>query len=485
MANQTSPQELVGTFIEAWAGDFIEPFSQEVPLLSSMPFREGERQGGLFHYAMRGTTESGTTFAAVNTTPGEATRPYVGARSGEAPDWQIEAPSIHGRSRVVYEAIAKSMANINSEGTDKRKAVRAATKIVAEGLMLGQLKKAEALLLHGRRGLGQIEGISSVAAASTTPGADDANNFDGAPAGFVVDVQVSAPTWAEAIFVQCEGGTFDLFSNTAGLPVTKLNTVANTVLTSGANQTGYILIGVTPTTPLAGVGITAPQRVLRLFHSAGTAGGTGTGILGGATFVNMSTAHICYESGGPATEWVSLTSMARNTGTLFGVSGAKYRIARGNIQDNVGNLKLADLVRYVARPINLGAAGKTMRAIVPTELFAQFANDESTLRRYAAVTGDAETGFDNIQLYLPHKGKLEILGHNLQKAGEVLIDVPLQNLRIGAQDFDFIRRGGGRNTDSLVLEVAQSPASEMRTYAQFAPLCEVPAHMMSLTGVTY
>lgn len=487
MANQTGYGQIIGDFIDAWGPNLIEPFKEVTPLLNQAKWVGGKPvQGGIFHWPLRGTTESGTTFSAANTTPGESSLPYVGARSGEAPDWQITAPKIDGRSRITYEAVARSMESVNATGPDRKKAVREATKLVMEGLMGGQVKKAEALMLHGRRGLGFIEGISDVTAASTTPNDATANNFDGQPAGFVLDVQISAATWAEAIFVQCEGGTFDLFSNTSGLPVTKLNTTTNTVLTSGANQTGCILLTVGPATALAGAGITDVTRVLRLFHSSGTAGGTGVGIFGGATWASISnTSHICYESGGPTTEWISLTSMAQNTGTLFGVLGSKYRVARGNTVASVGNLKLADLVRYLARPINLGAQGKRMQAIVPTELFAQFANDESTLRRYASP-GAGSNGFDSLEMYLPGKGGvLEILGHNLQKGGEVLCMVPEEVVKVGAQDFEFIARGGRKGAEALILEVAQSPASEMRTFAQFAPLCEAPCHMLSLTGVTY
>ena len=350
--------------------------------------------------------------------------------------------------------------------------------------MGGTLKKAEVLMLHGRRGLGQAGAYSSIVAASTVAGNELANPWDNNAAGYVIDVQISAATWAEAIFIQCEGGTFDLWSNASGVPSAKLNTTANTVLTSGVNQTGCVLIAINPLTPQSGLNAT-DTRILRFFHSSGTAGGTGTGVIGGMTFASFASGHVFYESGSLTTEYVSLTAMARNVGTIFGVSGAQYSVAKGNYQSSVGNLKLSDLCRYLARPINKGAMGKRIRAVVPTELFSQFANDESTLRRYAAATGTAKTGFENIEMYLPHGSILEILGHNCQKDGEVLCYPTEEVLRIGAQDFDFVKRGGGKDQAALILEVAQSPTSEMRIFAQFAPLCESPSHMLSLDGVTF
>ena len=123
--------------------------------------------------------------------------------------------------------------------------------------------------------------------------------------------------------------------------------------------------------------------------------------------------------------------------------------------------------------------------MVPTELFSQFANDESTLRRYAAATGSAESGFDTIQMYLPHKSRLEILGHALQKDGRVFCYVPEELMRVGSQDIDFVNRTGRSRTDAFAVEVQNSPASEVRLFGQFAPICATPRHMLSLTGVTY
>lgn len=481
MANQTGYTEIIGTFIDAWIGRLVEPFKAITPILDAASFKEGKEQGGVVHWPMRGTIESGTTFAAPRTLPGDSTLPYIGARGGQAPDWQIEAPQIHGRSRVTYEALARSMDSVDATAPDKKKAVRDASSMVTVGLMEGSVKKAEALMLHGRRGIGQMDNTSSVVAASTVAGNELANPFDNNAAGFIIDLNVSSASWSEAIFVQCEGGTFDLWSNTGGVPTAKQNATANTVLTSGVNQTGLVLTAINPPTPQSGASATG--RLLRMFHTSGTAGGAGVGIIGGAAFNNIQTGFIFYESGGTTTEYVSLTAMAQNTGTLFNVSGVQYSVAKGNVVATVGNLKLGDLVRYLARPINRGAMGKKIRAVVPTELFAQFANDESTLRRYNVPTPDAQTGFESLEVYLPHKSILEIVGHNLQKDGEVLCYPTDEVIRVGAQDFDFVKRGRDRN--AFILEVANQPSSEARIYAQFAPLCESPSHMLSLTGVTF
>lgn len=483
MSNATGFAEIAGDFIEAWADNLIEPYENENPLLSSAPFSQGEMMGGKFHWPVRVTTEGGITFTAPQLTAGDSTLPYVGARSGYVPDWQIEAPQIDGRSRVKYEAIARSMKSVNGGAADKKKAVRDATSVVMEGLLGAAFKRAEALMLHGRRGLGQAANCSSIVAASPVAGNELANPFDANAAGFIVDIEFSTATWIEGVWIQSEGATFDFFANTSGAPSgTRLNTTANTVLSSGTNQTGLVLTMVNPPTPQAGL-TNGNTTVCRFFHTSGTAGGVGVGIIGAVTYAQCAVAHVCYESGGPASEFIGLTTMAQNTGTLFAVSGATYSVARGNTDSSVGNLKLADLVRRLSRPINKGARGKKIRAVVPTELFAQFANDEATLRRYMSSDASAKNGFGNLEMYLPHGGTLEILGHTLQKAGEVLCYVPKEVIRVGAQDISMIERG--KSKEKFILEVAQSPSSEMRLYGQFAPLAQAPCHMLSLTGVTY
>ena len=92
---------------------------------------------------------------------------------------------------------------------------------------------------------------------------------------------------------------------------------------------------------------------------------------------------------------------------------------------------------------------------------------------------------DSIELYLPHKGRLEILGHALQKDGQVLCYPPEDLMRVGAQDIDFVQRNGRGRKEDLLLEVQDRPASEVRLFGQFAPIVKTPRHMLRLTGVTF
>lgn len=473
--------EAIGIFKDAWdETGVVEAYRNKAPLMADAKMNEGTEVGGVFHVATRLTYEGGQSWAPPQTQPGDTSGvPYLGATAGATPDAKVEGYQIFGRSRVTYEAVARSCMSVSDTGPNRKKAIREATQVVAGGLMEGTIKKCEALMLHGRRGLGQLD--TSV----------DISNVVGSVAyksinGYAIDVSITASSWCPALWMALEGHTFDLFANSGGVPSsTRLNTEPNDYL-KGVDQNGFILIAVNPATPLTNG--TASGRVLRFWHSDGTAGVNGTGVIGGWTTAadGAGDMHICFEGGGPSNEWIGLTSIARNVGTLFNISAADYGMWRGNSADSVGNLRLAGLVRYLAQPINAGAQGTLIRAVVPTELFSQFANDEATLRRYASATGNAKNGFDSIQMFLPHQSTLEILGHALQKDGEVLCYVPSETIRVGSQDLDFVERvGSGNRRDRLLLEVAERPASEMRLYGQFSPYAYVPRHMLHLSGVTY
>lgn len=480
MPNFTSFAEIAGDFKETWNNRIIPTYEADAPIVADAPFEGGEMNGGYYHRPTQLTFPGGHTFAAAssrtgNVTPGQGGRPYVGPRAGIVLDAQIAGMQIHGRDQMTYEALARSMDSAVATAPDKKKAVESATKVVLDGLMSATVKKTEALFLHGGEGLGQLEALSNVVATT----------YEGV-AGFHIDVRVSNATFAEAIWMAFEGHTFDLYGNTAGLPAgAKLNTAVNTLL-SGVNQTGLVLSAIAPPTLLTGLtGDTT--RVLRFFHSSGTAGAPTTGVIGGWTTVASASADqwLVFESAGPGTEFIGLNLMAVNQGTLFGIDSTLYSMYRGNpVNMNGATLKLADLVRQASRAINAGAKGKKMRGVVPTELFAQFANDESVLRRYDGKTSEGRGGMHNLELFLPMGGMLEVLGHNQQWNGKVTLYPPEELVRVGAQDINFVTRGGGGNNE-LILELSQSPSSEVRLYGQMAPVIDCPRHCVGLSSFDF
>ena len=482
-----------GIFKDAWKNGIVEPYANKVPLLKEMTLnRDAQQVGGEFKVPTRLTYEAGQTFAAGSTsssavTPGVGGRAYVGPRAGAVPYASVTPMQVYGRAATTYEALMRSLPDINSSPNkdELMKATLAATKAQLGGLMEGTLKKVEFQILHGREGCGQVDsGVTSSNIVATT--------YESV-SGFAVDVALSAESWCEALWHMLEGHTFDFFataSSVSGLPglptSTKLNTTTNTLL-SGTSQSGLVLIAVNPATPLTnGPANTNPRR-LRFWHSSGTAGVAGTGVIGGMASGTLGAGgnpHIMFESASPTDEFAGIGIMAQNQGSLFNIDAANYGMWRGNFRASAGNVRLSTLVRALAPVINAGVQGDTVRAVVPTEFFAQVANDESALRVYANSGAKSRNGFSSIEFYLPGDTILELMGHPLQKDGYIRAYVPKELIRVGPQELQFVSRGGGGN-DQLIMESTTTPSSEIRLAGQFAPICATPRHMLSLTGVTY
>jgi hypothetical protein len=472
--------QLAGIWKDVWGSTVFDPFKFATPLISDMPLEAPASQaGGKYHQPILATQEAGITHAAPRTTPGYNSVPYVNPRAGVIPDAQIEGAQIYGRSLVTYEAIMRSLKDINGSEDDLRKAVKGATRTVVMGLGKAMAKRAEVLALNG----GHPDGLGVIEAVGTTPTASV--SIDGtSTTGSVLDVSVSAETWAAAIFAQAEGATFDIYS-AAGA---KLNTANNTYLNSAGGQTGLILVAINPVSPISPV--TATGRVLRFWHTVSSAGGVNSTTLAAGS-------RIFYESGGPATsgsigaEPIGLSYLASiGTGAftggtfptaLYNIDSATYSIWSGNRATGVGNVKIAQLIEQLAAPIDFGVMGEKVRALVPTKLFQQFATDEASLRRYNGAQKKAENGFDAVQYSMGGNNVLEVLGHPYQKGGRVTCYVPSEAHRVGPQDVSFLKRNG----NDFALEVGTGAASEARAMGQYNVYVDAPKHCLVLEGVTY
>lgn len=460
--------QLGGIWKDVWGSTVFDPFKFLTPIISDMPLEEPASQaGGVYHQPMLATLEAGITHAAPRTTPGYGSAVFVNPNAGQVPQWQVEGAQLYGRSLVTYEAMMRSLKDVSGSEEDLRKAVKSATKVVMNSLGRALAKRGEVLAING----GLPEGLGTIEATGTTP---QATTYQGT-AGFYNDVSISADTWAQAIFAAAEGSTYDIYAGT-----TKQNTGVNTAL--GSVQTGLILVGVNPASPNSPV--TATKRVLRFFHT-----------INGATGIQAlaNTRSIFYETGGPAVagsigaEPLGLSYIASiGTGgsfptSLYGIDSANYSMAGGNREANVGNVKIAQLMEYLASPIDYGVIGMTVRSLVPTRLFQQLAADEASLRRYGGEQKKAKNGFSSIEYNMGGNNVLQVLGHPFQKGGRVTSYVPDEVHRVGPQDVSFLTRKGG----DYVLESASGAASEMRAMGQYNLYSDTPKHMLTLENVTY
>lgn len=341
--------------------------------------------------------------------------------AGQMQNAQVDGSQVYARSRVNYEAMMKA----NAAGT---KAFAQATAHIVKRLTKAAGKRLEMLTLHGRRGIGTL---SSVSGSSTTR------------TWVITDASWSAGIWAGA-----KNMTLDVFA--ANYVGTKVNANAKVIVTA----------------------VDIANKTLSVSGNATDL----TNIVAGM--------QIFPETSSPTNDFAGVDSIIRNTGSLFGIDAASYELWKGNTVTGVGRPTMQAILDGVRRAVELGLEDDVL-CIVPPKMFELLNDDLAALRKLdGSYSPDkVENGVENIK-YHGQSGTVEIMPHLLQKDGQAHIMAISEWRRIGATDLTFITRGAS-NEEKLVLELPNSPASEMRCMFHGAVFCEAPAHSVVLDGITY
>lgn len=341
--------------------------------------------------------------------------------AGEMQDAQVEGAQVFARSRVDYEAMYRA----NAAG---KKAFAEATQHVVRRLTRAASKRLELLTLHGRRGLGTI---SSVSGSSTTR------------AWVITDA-----SWAAGIWGGSKNMTLDVFA--ANYSGSKVNSNAKVTITS---------------VDLANKTINVSGNATDL-----------TNIVAGM--------QIFPETSSPTNDFAGIDAIIRNTGSLFNISASTYELWKGNVVTSVGRPTMQGFLDGVRLAVEMGLESD-MLAVVSPKCFEVLNSDVAALRRYDSSysTTEGKNGVESIK-YHGQSGTLEIMPHLFQKDGQAHLIAPEEWKRIGATDLTFITRGAN-GEEKLILELPNSPSSEMRCYFNGATFCEAPARAVVLDGITY
>lgn len=341
--------------------------------------------------------------------------------AGQMQDAQVDGSQIYARSRVDYESMMKASAA-------GAKAFAKASAHVVQRLTKAAGKRLEASILHGREGWGAL---ASVAGSGTTR-----------------TWVITEATWAAGLWAGSKNMTLDVFA--ANLSGSKVNTNA-------------------------AVTITAVDVSTRTLSVSGNATDL-TAIIAGM--------NLFPETASPTTEMAGIGAIISNTTTLFNIDAAAYELWKGNTVSSVGRPTMAAFLGGVRRSVELGLLDD-VTAIVSPKCFEVLNDDVAALRRMDASYSvkEGNNGVEEIK-YHGQSGVLTIMPHLFQKDGKAYLVAPNEWRRIGASDMTFITRGAD-GQDRLILEMANSTASEMRCMAHQAVFCEAPAHAAQLTGFTY
>lgn len=431
MNNQTS---LIGLFKRTYGDNIIELYKNENPLLDLLGFES--KIGEDFDQPVDLTFENAFTQAVNTTLPsGAGYGGYIQPISGVTGRALVTPFSIHGRASVTYTSISEAAAKGD-------KAFAAATAHIVKRMGRSHAKRLEIQLLHGRRGICEVESVSG--------------------AGTTRSVVITAASAAEGLFA---GLGKPVASSLAGARLD----VYTSARVKASTQTSTIdIVSYTPSTRTLVVNGTDAAGGLQL-------------ITGSGQFLYFETAGISAAAANTG-EMPGLKYWANNTSTLFNIDPSQQLLWQGNTVTSVGTPSLAKLIDALTAPSSYGLMNSLSVAIVPPRAFNVIVSDQAALRRYNASEKTGKNGFSYLE-FSTQTGTLRLQPHAYQHDGAIDIFCPDSAKRIGSTDMSFIQQQGGE--DRLILQSADSPGAEMRTLSNQTLFCEMPRHVVSMSGITY
>lgn len=158
---------------------------------------------------------------------------------------------------------------------------------------------------------------------------------------------------------------------------------------------------------------------------------------------------------------IGLISIARNTGTLFGISAATYPLWSGNSYDvGTSALTLGKILQAASKAGEKGCVGKKLVCYVPVSAFQGLVSDEAALRVYGAEKSKAaENGFEMLT-FLGATGQIEVVPHLFIPDGLSVIWCPEYSYILGSQE--ATNKVG---KDDIFFDLEGVMAKEMRMFS--------------------
>lgn len=357
-------------------------------------------------------------------------------------DAQVQGAQMLLRSAMSYDAAARS--------SNSKKAFVKGTELLVENMMESLTKRLEISLLHGQRGIAEIAvgGFDESAPGSTT-------------ASFVItDASFAAGIWsgiegAKLVFFSDSSDTISAGTNLdtnsdadKNLIVTAVNVDTKTITVSGSAGA------------IEDINDISVSKALRVYFK-GTVSGTGVSFT--------------------SNEMAGLRKIISNTGVLFNINAATYNLWKGNDATTSGKITFDKVLSAVGKAVQRGLNEKVVACVNP-DTWAALASELAALRRldgsYDKRKG--ENGHESL-VYYGQNGEIELISHNVVKAGEIYIFPPKRCKRIGAQEISF--KTPGRD-DEIFLHLPNNAGFELRLYSDQSLFVETPARCVYLTGFT-
>lgn len=170
---------------------------------------------------------------------------------------------------------------------------------------------------------------------------------------------------------------------------------------------------------------------------------------------------------------IGLMTIARNTGTLFGISAVGNPLWQANSFDvGTSAISLGKLLNAAAMSANKGC-NERLTVLVPVSAFQVLVSNESALRVYDAKydEGKATNGFEKISFH-GASGELTIVPYKYIKQGEFVMFPERWTSIIGSS-----KMVNTLNGDDMIFDMPNNTAKEMRLFSDLQIFCERPGYI--------
>jgi len=345
----------------------------------------------------------------------------------DAVSMQTEEATVQGveivyRGSISYKAVS---AAINDS-----QAFANALALKVERLSESHARAAEFQLLYGGSGMGDVSGVTGTSGGTAT-------------------VQVTDATWGDGIWTGSSGMKLDFYRTD---DTTKINSGALSITSVDYSNKRVSVSG-------------AQADIVSL--------------TGASAYLNYK----IYKYGAKGKEMVGINKILTATGTLFGIDTASYDLFKPTSYSTTGSLDFAKIQQAVVQAVGRGLMEDVTCYLSPKQ-WSVLAADQASLRRYdnSYNPNKAEQGFkpDAISFYAAN-GKITIEPHPLVKNGDGFV-LPINRFkRVGSTDITFQRPG---RKDDFFRDLEDVAGYELRTYSDFAIVCEAPSRCVKITGFT-
>ncbi len=421
MAQDTNLSTLNGMFKYITGDGPINVIPKYAKLLKAIPFEKAKQLGRSFIFPVIVSDEQGITFNS----DGSAFALNAGV-SYQTEEASVVGTEIMTRGTISVKSVAAGMSDKQSFGNT--------LALKAQRMIESHTRAAEMQLLYGGLGLGNATSKANTSATTTT-------------------LTISDATWSD--------GTW------AGSTNMKLNFYANdnaTLISSGAD---------------AVFTVTEVNYANKTLLVTGTA--TGTTALQGATYTGAGL--YIYRDGAFGKEMVGLKKILTTSGNLFGINNTTYELWKSNSETISGALNFQKILDSTVRAVGRGLSEDLTVYISPKQ-WNTLASDAASLRRLDSSYQKTKfiNGVDALEFYAAN-GKLTIEAHPMVRNGDMFM-VPLDRFkRVGAKDISF-DQPGGKGSGEYWFPMQSYAGYELRTYSDFAIICEAPARCIYGSGFT-